>query len=208
LPFALPRISLRRKAEEHDSTSGQKFGSKSEPSENHHIPVGFPSFERILVAYDGTEMSKRALGYAAYISKISDSEIVLVNIVEANKGLDGVLPVTIKANMDGKEEQMDTAESRRQVLMDKLLLDLVEEMTTACKAAGLTKKIIFEIRGGDPADEIINVSNIMHFDLIIMGSRRLSSRLGGIGSTTKKVVTAVKIPLLIVQKQPTYKDEW
>jgi nucleotide-binding universal stress UspA family protein len=153
-------------------------------------------------------MSKRALGYAAYISKISDSEIVLVNIVEANKGLDGVLPVTIKANMDGKEEQMDTAESRRQVLMDKLLLDLVEEMTTACKAAGLTKKIIFEIRGGDPADEIINVSNIMHFDLIIMGSRRLSSRLGGIGSTTKKVVTAVKIPLLIVQKQPTYKDEW
>jgi len=92
--------------------------------------------------------------------------------------------------------------------MDKLLLDLVEEMTTACKAAGLTKKIIFEIRGGDPADEIINVSNIMHFDLIIMGSRRLSSRLGGIGSTTKKVVTAVKIPLLIVQKQPTYKDEW
>jgi nucleotide-binding universal stress UspA family protein len=204
----LPRISLLPETEENDGTSEQKFGSTFEPSKAHHIPVGFPSFERILVAYDGTEMSKRALSYAAYISKISDSEIVVVNIIEANKGLDNVLPVTIKTNIDGKEAQMDTAESRRQAVTDELLLDLVEEMTTACKAAGLTKKIIFEIRGGDPADEIINISNIMHFDLIVMGSRRLSSRLGGIGSTTKKVITAVKAPLLIVQKQRTYKDEW
>jgi nucleotide-binding universal stress UspA family protein len=103
---------------------------------------------------------------------------------------------------------MDMAESRRQAVTDELLLDLVEEMTTACKAAGLTKKVTYEIRGGDPADEIINVSNTMHFDLIVMGSRRLTSRIGGIGSTTKKVVTAVKAPLLIVQKQRTYKDEW
>ena len=146
--------------------------------------------------------------YAAYISKISDSEIIVVNIVDASKGLDGVLPVTIKASLDGKEGQMDTAESRRQAVTHELLLGLVEEMTTACKAAGLTKKIIFEIREGDPADEIINVSNTMRFDLIVMGSRRLSSRLGGIGSTTKKVVTTVKTPLLIVQKQRTYKDEW
>jgi nucleotide-binding universal stress UspA family protein len=204
----LPRISLRPETEEHDGTSEQKFGSTFEPSKAHHIPVGFPVFERILVAYDGTEMSKRALSYAAYISKISDSEIVVVNIVEANKGLDNVLPVTIKANLDGKEGQMDMAESRRQAVTDELLLDLVEEMTTACKAAGLTKKVTYEIRGGDPADEIINISNIMHFDLIVMGSRRLSSRIGGIGSTTKKVITAVKAPLLIVQKQPTYKDEW
>ena len=199
---------MRPETEEHDGTSEQKFGSTSEPSKTHHIPVGFPSFERILVAYDGTEMSKRALSYAAYISKISDSEIVLVNIVESNRGLDNVLPVTIKANLDGKEEQMDMAESRRQAETHELLLELVEEMTTACKAAGLTKKIIFEIRGGDPGDEIIHVSNTMHFDLIVMGSRRLSSRIGGIGSTTKKVVTAVKTPLLIVQKQRTYKDEW
>jgi nucleotide-binding universal stress UspA family protein len=39
------------------------------------------SFERILVAYDGTEMSKRALSYAAYFSKKSDSKIVVINVV-------------------------------------------------------------------------------------------------------------------------------
>ena len=81
-------------------------------------------------------------------------------------------------------------------------------MTTACKAAGVTKKIIYEIRRGDPADEIINVSNLMHFDLIVMGSSRIASRIERIGSIIRKVVTTVKTPLLIVQKQRRYKDEY
>jgi nucleotide-binding universal stress UspA family protein len=48
----------------------------------------------------------------------------------------------------------------------------------------------------------------MHFDLIIMGSRRITSRIQGIGSTTRKVAATLKVPLLIAQKQPRYKDEW
>jgi nucleotide-binding universal stress UspA family protein len=151
-------------------------------------------------------MSKRVLSYAAYISKVSDSEMVIVNVVKANRDLNNVLPVTIKANLEGKEEQIDMAGSQQEVLLDEPLREVVE-VTTACKAAGVTKKITFEIRGGDPAGEIINVSNLMHFDLIVMGSRRIASRIEGIGSTTRKVVTTVKTPLLIVQKQRRYKDE-
>ena len=180
--------------------------SKSHKTTDVH--VGFPNFERILVAYDGMEISKRALSYAAYFSKISDLEIVLINVVRANRDLNKVLPLTIKANLKGKEEELHIAESQQGVLLDEPLRELVEEMTTACKAAGLTKKIIYEIHTGNPADEIINVSSLMRFDLIIMGSRRIASRLGGIGSTTRKVVTTVKTPLLIVQKQLTYKDEY
>jgi nucleotide-binding universal stress UspA family protein len=41
-----------------------------------------------------------------------------------------------------------------------------------------------------------------------MGSRRIASKIQAIGSTTRKVVTAVRTPVLIVQKQPTYKDEY
>ena len=204
----MARINLPQKTEEHDSTREQKFGSTFESSKTRHIPIGFPSFERILVAYDGTEMSKRALSYAAYISKISDSEIVIVNVVEANRDVNNVLPVTIKANLEGKEEQIDMAESQRGVLLDEPLREVVDEMTTACKSAGVTMKITYEIRRGNPADEIINVSNLMQFDLIIMGSRRIASMIGGIGSTTRKVLTTVKAPLLIVQKQRTYKDEY
>ena len=81
-------------------------------------------------------------------------------------------------------------------------------MRTACKATDVTKKIIYEIRMGNPADEIINICSFMNFDLIIMGSRRIASRIEAIGSTTRKVLTKVKIPILIVQKPATYKDEY
>lgn len=199
---------MGQKIGEHDSTKEQKLGSTIECSKTRHNPIGFPSFEKILVAYDGMQMSKRALSYAAYISKISNSEIVVVNVIEPKRDLNKVLPITINANLERKVEQIDIAGNCRRVLLDGVLREVIEEMTTVCKAAGMTKNIIYEVRAGDPADEIINVSNLMDFDLIVMGSRRIASTIGGIGSTTRKVATTVKTPLLIVQKQPRYKDEW
>jgi nucleotide-binding universal stress UspA family protein len=174
-----------------------------------HGPTGFPSFKRILVAYDGMQMSKRALGYAAYISKISDSEIVIVNVIEQTRGLNSVLPVTIKTNLESREEeQLDIVGNNQRIQLDEALQEIIKETTAVCKTTGMTKNIIYEIRAGSPADEIINVSTIMDFDLIVMGSRRIASSIEGIGSTTKKVATTIKTPLLIVQKQPRYKDEW
>lgn len=170
-----------------------------------HDPTGFPSFKRILVAYDGMQMSKRALGYAAYISKISDSEIVIVNVIEQTRGLNRKLPVTIKANLESKE---DIAGNDQRIQLDEALQEIIKETTAVCRTTGVTKNIIYEIRAGNPADEIINISTITDFDLIVMGSRRIASSIVGIGSTTKKVATTIKTPLLIVQKQPRYKDEW
>jgi nucleotide-binding universal stress UspA family protein len=45
----------------------------------------------------------------------------------------------------------------------------------------VTRKITYEMRRG-------NLSNLTQFDLIVMGSRRIASMIGGIGSTTRKVV--------------------
>ena len=72
----------------------------------------------------------------------------------------------------------------------------------------MKRKITYEIRAGDSADEIIEVSKLMDVDLIVMGSRRIASKIQVIGSTTRKVLTTIKMPVLIVQKQPRYKDEW
>src|SRR5918911_4859545 len=166
---------------------------------------GIPSFERILVAYDGTEISKRALSYAAYFSNVSDSEVVVINVLKSINGDFKVLPLTIKVNLEGKEEEPDIASGESQ---NAALQEVVKELTTTCKAAGLSKKVTYEIHTGNPADEIISISNLNRFDLIIMGSRRIDSKIEVIGSTTRKVTTKVKTPILIVHKQPTYKDEY
>jgi nucleotide-binding universal stress UspA family protein len=199
---------LQEKTEESVSTRDQQFGLVGESSKSPHVHISFPSFERILVAYDGMQMSKKALSYAAYISKISNSEIIVINVIKANRDLSSKLPITIEANLRGKEEQIEVAERHQGVPLSDVLREVIEEMKSACKASGTKEKVIFEICGGDPADEIISLSNLMHFDLIVMGSRRIASRIGGIGSTTRKVATTSKSPLLIVQKQPRYKDEW
>ena len=169
------------------------------------IHSGIPSFERILVAYDGTEISKRALSYAAYFSKVSDSEVVVINVLKSANGDSKALPLTIKANLEGKEEESDMVSGESQ---NAGLQEAIKELTTTCKAAGLSKKVTYEIRTGNPADEIIDVSNLNRFDLLIMGSRRIDSKIEVIGSTTRKVTTKVKTPILIVHKQPTYKDEY
>jgi nucleotide-binding universal stress UspA family protein len=179
---------------------------------------GFPSFGRILVGYDGTEISKRALSYAAYFSKVSEPEIVVVNVVKPHRDFGEVLPLVVQVNLEGKDEK-ENEEQRPETMASRgksqnaaalPLQAVVQELTTACKAAGLTKKnVICEIRAGEnPADEIIDVLSLNRFDLIIMGSRKIDSKIEVIGSTTRKVITKVKTPILIVHKQPTYKDEY
>lgn len=199
----MSKIDSQRKREEPVNVKEQQqFGSPVNPSKTLHVQIGLPRFERMLVAYDGMPISKKALRYAVYISNISGSEIIVVKVVEGNRDLNNALPITIKANLHAKEEQGEITKSH------KLLQGVIDEMKTACRAAGMTRKIILEIREGNPANEIIKLSNLMHFDLIVMGSRKISSRIGGIGSTTRRVISASKIPVLVVQKQPRYKDEW
>ena len=54
-------------------------------------------FHKILVPYHGTKMSDKALSYAIYLSRISVSDIFILNIVEKYSDLKDVLPTTIKA---------------------------------------------------------------------------------------------------------------
>ena len=177
-------------------------GTVDQSSKVPRIQIGFPTFGRILIAYDGMQVSKRALSYAAYISKISNPEIVVINVIKPSKDLIGVLPLTVKVDLEGNEDQIELA-GRTQVLRDVL-----KEMIAMCKAASIPGKIVCNIRIGNPANEIVHLSNLMHFDLIIMGSRRISSRIQGVGSTTRKIAATLKVPILIVQVQPRYKDEW
>jgi nucleotide-binding universal stress UspA family protein len=177
-----------------------------------HFSSGNPNFHRILVAYDGSEISNRLLEYASYISKIANSEIVIINVIEDNNELNKSLPLTIKVNPNEEstkvEEQKSKTEGQPEVILDESLKKIVKQITRACKDAGITKEITYNIGYKDPADQIINISELIHFDLIIMGSRKISSIIRGIGSTTRKVASTVKIPILIVQQQPKYKDEY
>jgi len=206
----LLKINLGQESKERNIINKQEIDSPI--SQHQNISKGIPSFQRILVAYDGTKISNRSLEYASYISNIANSEIIIINVIEDNSELSNALPLTIKANLSEEsiklEEQIDKVEGQSEVVLDEPLQKIVKEITTACKNAGITKEITYKIGCKDPADEIIDFCQHTQFDLIIMGSHKIASKLGGIGSTTRKVASTVKIPILIVQKQPQYKDEY
>ncbi|MGA9842419.1 MAG: universal stress protein [Nitrososphaeraceae archaeon] len=157
-----------------------------------------PQFHKILIPYDGSKMSDKALSYATYLSKISVSDIFILNVVEKYSDLKDVLPTTIKAEF-GQETDWDKISNKDlQVRIGGALRELIEDKVRLCKEAGAVKNIAFEIRTGNAAEEIIKVANQSKFDVIVMASHRLTSTIRGIGSTTRKVIDSIKKPVLVI----------
>lgn len=180
-----------QKDEKPISTSST-FDTKSE------VIPDLPQFHKILVPYDGSKMSDKALSYATYLSKISVSDIFILNVVEKYSDLKDVLPTTIKAEF-GQETDWDKISNKDlQVRIGGALRELIEDKVRLCKEAGVVKNIAFEIRTGNAAEEIIKVANQSKFDVIVMASHRLTSTIRGIGSTTRKVIDTMKIPVLVI----------
>lgn len=74
-------------------------------------------------------------------------------------------------------------------------------LKSAEEAVGQTPgKIHTETLEGPPAESILNVANIQHVDLIVMGSRGLGRLTGALlGSQSQKVVQHAPCPVLIVR---------
>ena len=180
------------KKNERSVSSNNIIENKSKP-----LPQ-IPQFNKILVPYDGSKMSDRALSYAIYLSKISASDIFILNVVEKYSDLKDVLPTTIRAEF-GQEKDWDQLSSKDlQVRIGGELKRIIEDKVKLCKEAGVSANIAFEISTGKAAEEIIKVASQNQFDMIIMASHRLTSTIRGIGSTARKVIDTIKKPVLVI----------
>ena len=178
--------------DEKSISSNNMIKNKSEPL--HHVP----QFHKILVPYDGSKMSDKALSYAIYLSKISASDIFILNVVEKYSDLKDVMPTTIRAEF-GQEKDWDKISSKDlQVKIGGELKRIIEDKVRLCKEAGVSANIAFEIRTGNAAEEIIKVTDQSQLDVIIMASHRLTSTIRGIGSTARKVIDTIKKSVLVI----------
>ena len=162
-----------------------------------------PKFKRILVPYDASQMSDKALRYAIYLSKISNSDIFILNMIENYEDLKDVLPTTIKAEQEGKLERSNKNDLQGvdlKVSVEGALRKVIEEKIHLCQEAGLDNQITYEIHTGKASDEIIQLAELKGFDLIVMASHRITSTLKSIGSTARKVMDNVKKPVLLIHE--------
>ncbi len=163
------------------------------------------AYKKILVPvpHDNTEMSNKALGHAIYLANATGSEIVILFVVEkiedisdttfvgSDSGSEGV--VNEERNRDDEDVQMITVTAQGEVKK------MIEEKLNICKAAGIKGQISYRLTTGKSVeDEIANLASTGDVDLIVMTSDTISSSIRSFGSTARKVIDNVDVPVMII----------
>ncbi|GIP23001.1 MULTISPECIES: universal stress protein [Paenibacillus] len=142
-------------------------------------------FNKILVAYDGSKASNKALDKAVELAKLSpESELAVLHVYDFPRFYiaEGFAPVPDTVNMEFYELAEKTADEARNRLA----------------AAGVNGKV--ELAQGAAAEVILRYAGEQSCDAIVIGSRGLGGiREFVLGSVSHNVVQHAQIPVLVVK---------
>jgi nucleotide-binding universal stress UspA family protein len=138
-------------------------------------------YKRILIAYDGSAHSQRALDCAQDLAQKYAAQLVLVHAfhqIPREWGRPFLQEAEVHA-MKAAEEVMQEAES---------------------KLGSTNVQVVTELLEGPPAEAILRVAETRECDLIVMGSRGLGElRAVLLGSVSERVLHHSTVPVLIVK---------
>ena len=139
-------------------------------------------YKNILVAYDGSEGSKRALEQASHLAKELNSSI---------KAL------WVRGSLPHYPETVDEVEEEREAA-NEFLQKITKELLEHSKKFGV--EIPAESRSGHPAKTIIDYAKENNVDLVVMGHTGHSGLWGHfLGHTADKVSENAHCSVLIVR---------
>jgi nucleotide-binding universal stress UspA family protein len=143
----------------------------------------FTDNSSILVAYDGSELSQKALKYAENIAKSNPKMNLHILTVKP-------LPVYYSIYT---APVYDHVEEEAMAYLKNLLKTAVEQIH-------VTNPVETHLLTGAPAKTIVDFTKEHQIDLIIMGSRGLGSvKELFLGSVSHYVVQSAKCPVLIIK---------
>ncbi|WP_261305351.1 universal stress protein [Paenibacillus andongensis] len=141
-------------------------------------------YSKIVVAYDGSEASDKALDSALKLAKLNHfSKLDIIHIFNLPTYVLGssvvIPPIVIENNYLDYSEQV---------------IGKIKEKTTDYS------NVHIEVRSGSITKEILKYADEIQADLIIVGSRGLSS-IGEfvLGSVSHNIVQHAKLPVLVVK---------
>lgn len=132
----------------------------------------------ILVPFDNSENSKRALKNAVTWAKLSDGEITVVHVISYHNAMAKIIQP-----YKGK------------------LISHVQKFLKDAKHAAFKEGIPVrqQILYGNPSEEILKLLKKKKFDMIVMG-RRGTTKITGqtLGSVSNALVQNSKVPVLVI----------
>ena len=146
-------------------------------------------YKRILVATDGTSLSKKAVKSAISLAALSGADLVAVKIVPRYPQAYFEGAITISTDEVGRIEKQWTDEAQA----------VVDAVKSAATAQGVTVRAV-TVKSDLVADAIIATAKKHKCDLIVMAShgRRGIKRLL-LGSETQHVLTHSPLPVLVLR---------
>lgn len=138
---------------------------------------------RVLVPVDLTSASSRQVSIAARIAEALSIPLLIVHVVDPIP-----IPIRVRFALSG-------ADSARRALAE----EKVDEI--AASAVG-HPKIETIVLGGDPADEIVKLSEARHANLIVMGLHSSEPCGPRMGSVTYRVVALTRTLVLALPPTP------
>ena len=143
----------------------------------------------ILVATDASPAANRALALAIEMAVRHEAKLEIVHVIR---------DLQIPANLRGMAEVMNMAGARGDVMMfvaEQVLGDARERART-----GGVEEVGTYVGKGDPAGAIIAQAKRRNSDLIVLGTRGLSTTEGMLlGSVSRKVANLCTMNCLIVR---------
>ena len=139
-------------------------------------------FNKILVAYDGSEGAKLALEKVADLAKFASAEFHLLAV--------GRIP-------EYAETVSETEEAREQAR--SYYSKIMDDATDYLKQRGLSGKIHIDF--GKPADTILRIAENLSVDLLVLGTHPHSAvRRRVLGATVDKVIDHAHCSVLVIRK--------
>jgi nucleotide-binding universal stress UspA family protein len=150
-------------------------------------------FSRILLPYDGKEMSDKALEEAIKFAKQLGSNITILYVIDERYAR----PSAVFSFLRDETKLNEAKKELRRVLLSAAE-KMLEEKLSKLKQNGITA--VIEVAYGAPSEEILKFAESKKFDMIIMGSRSLKSfkKIRALGSVARRVSELSEIPLMLV----------
>ncbi|MNP43405.1 Stress response protein NhaX [compost metagenome] len=142
-------------------------------------------FSNILVAYDGSKASKKALDHAIALGQATPSaKLTVIHVFGFPRAYFGEAYASIPATVT--KEYFDLSEQTVQEAKDRL------------DAAGVTGTV--KMIQGSPAEVVLDYAKVNETDVIVIGSRGLGGiREFVLGSVSHNVVQHARVPVLVVK---------
>jgi len=148
-------------------------------------------YKKIMVPFDGSKFSQKALEIAIEISKKFSASLYLITIIDISS-------VSPPGALLGSQKKMitkslDIIKSAAKYEAEKIL----SEKASICKKNGAD--VHYEVLDGVPSDEILKLIKKWDVDLVVIGSQGLSgfSKIKALGSVSRRVSELASCPVLI-----------